>query len=119
MIKCLGLTKEEYQQLSDQLDKYHFTLQDTKPKVRFEQNMQMKVVDFLGCFECHLKKDDSRENEESKSEDKAQERVNEKGESSGDAKSLQIGLSSLHTQIQSNLSEEKYTRLGFQKFCLT
>ena len=52
--KLLGLTSQEMEELTTELEKFSST-SALRPKVTFEGDSDvMSPVEFLGCFECHM-----------------------------------------------------------------
>lgn len=83
LCRVLGLAPPEIQQLQSSLAKYAGSSTTAAPRVRFKTDADMNVVDFLGCFQCHLQ----REEKDS-------------------------AATTLTVQLCSGLSESKLSRLG-------
>ncbi len=86
---------EEIETLSSQIDNYHSTLQTAsgeKRTVTFSDEFpQLAATDFLGCFECHLAREDR----------------SAEGAAGGEK-----GVSMLQTRVKTSIPEARYSRLG-------
>ena len=78
----MSIGEDDIKQLHVELEKYEQIVGNT-PRVRFQNDGQMSIVEFLGCFECHMTRTDEEDQ-----------------------------LSTLRLQLPAAISESKKIKLG-------